>query len=68
MKWKFEVEGWSLKLKFEVKDWRSDLKLKFEAEVLSWSLKLEIKVNTPTGAATNPKNFDSNKNLNLIGT
>ena len=24
------------------------------------------KQNTPTGASTNPKNFDLNKNLNLI--
>ena len=23
-------------------------------------------MNTPTGASTNPKNFDLNKNLNLI--
>ena len=28
----------------------------------------QMKKNTPTGAWTNPKNFDLNKNLNLLGT
>ena len=27
--------------------------------------KIKIKENTPTGASTNPKNFDLNKNLNM---
>ena len=27
-----------------------------------------IKDNTPTGASTNPKNFDLNENFNLLGT
>ena len=31
-------------------------------------LSFDLKMKTPTGALPNPKNFDSNKNLNLIIT
>ena len=41
----------------------NDLKLKGGAKHLK--LKSFNSVNTPTGASTNPKNFNLNKNLNM---
>ena len=46
----FVFDGWNTKISLTL--WKKP--------------QIDNKSNTPTGASTNPKNFDLNKNLNLI--